>query len=94
MLNSELTGFSSEDQMLKKIRRNCVDLAVCDVIGGVVFTNMPADSNALPKQVKYKLRIISDYELSRTFTVTPPNDFSSPRSFEKGGKVQRCAGAK
>ena len=80
-----LKGFANEDEMMKNIREVCTDL-VCDVIGGVSFTNLPPGGASLPKNVKYKIRTHSDGEISFTYAVIPFLKYPSPRAWEKRGK--------
>ena len=82
----ELTGFPSEAEMLKRIRVMCMEQIACDVVGGVVFTNMQPDDDALPKNVKYTIRTRSTGEMTTTYAMTPQPDSASPRSSHEGGK--------
>ena len=65
----------------------CMEQIACDVVGGVVFTNMQPDDDSLPKNVKYTIRTRSTGEMTTTYAMTPQPDSASPRSFEKGGKL-------
>ena len=84
-----LTGFDNEQEMVERIQQVCVD-KFCPVIGGAVFTNLRSDNNALPKDVRYKLRVRlhSDGEVSATYAVLPYYKFTSPRIHEHGGEFQ------
>ena len=82
----ELTGFPSEAEMLQRLRVMCMEQIACDVVGGVVFTNILPGDNPLPKKVKYTIRTRSTGEMTKTYAMTPQPDSASPRSFDEGGK--------
>ena len=89
MFYSALTGFDNENQMVERIQQVCLE-KFCPVIGGAVFTNLRPGNSALPKDVRYKLRIRlhSDGEVSATYAVLPYLKLTSPRIHESGGKFR------
>ena len=87
MIHLVLVGLDSESEMIHAIEAACVDM-FCNIIGGVVFTNLPSDGKTLPKDIEYKVRIrlYSYGELSSMQTVLPYMKFQNPRKYEAGGK--------
>ena len=82
-----MVGFDDEKAMEEKIRQECVE-AVCPVIGGAVFTNLPSGGDTLPKDITYKLRIrLRSYgEVSAIYAMMPIWKPPIPRADEPYGK--------
>ena len=74
--------------MLEAIHEICVDRIVCDVIGGIHFTNIPRGGNTLPKTIKYKISMCSLGEISITYRIFPPYKQACRRRHMEGGKLQ------
>ena len=87
-----MRGFSTEEDMVERIRRDCKDGDKCMITGGIVFTNLPTDGETLPSNIQYKIRVhgrSQQGEVNRTRVLFHSKNTSAPRNFEKGGKFTK-----
>ena len=85
---ADMEGYPSEEAMIVDLEERCRNSTrtnPCQVIGCIVFTDLPSDGNTLPKEIEYTIRVVSSGEVRKTSKFLPNKKTSEMRKFEAGG---------